>query len=275
MPSQPRVLGLVVALTLLVSGGVLATGQYYRLSGYESTTATMERAQVQPQYTDGFDPGQANATTDQGAQQPEFGLRNVVYRPNVTYNYTVDGERYTGENVAAGTDIATDNRSDAAALLPARRAGATTTVYYDPEDPDDAHLLHRYRFFPGGLLLVAGLLVLTDTLTPNLRFVRFLTDKIPFATLERVPGVKRTALSEFSDDPTAILDSLDRWEGTEPAPIRSSASSAVWMLCYLFIADLAIVYFALSSRPYDLWAMVPFFAVATGVMRLGFRRLDP
>ena len=274
MPSPPRVLGLVVALTLLVSGGVLATGQYYRVSGYESTTATVERAGIQPQYTTGFDSSGANTTADQGVQQPEFGLRDVVYRPNVTYTYRVDGERYTGENVALGTDIVTDNRSDVASLLPVRRAGATTTVYYDPDDPDDAHLLRRYSFFPGGLLLVAGLLVLTDTLTPNLRFVRFLSGKVPFATLERVPGVERTALSEFSDDPTAILDSLDRWEGTGQSPIRERASPAVWALCYLLIADLAIVYFALSSRPYDLWALVPFFAVGTGFMRLAFGRLE-
>lgn len=273
MPSPPRVLGLVVALTLLVSGGVLATGQYYRLSGYESTTATVERAQIQPQYTDGFDSDQASTTAEQGVQQPEYGLRDVVYRPNVTYSYTVDGERYTGDNVALGTDIVTHNRSAVASLLPVRRAGATTTVYYDPDEPDDAHLLHRYSFFPSGLLLVAGLLVLTDTLTPNLRFVRFLTGKMPFATLERVPGVERTALSEFSDDPTAILESLDRWEGTGQSPVRERASPAVWVLCYLFIADLGLLYVALSSRPYDLWATVPFFAVGAGFMRLAFSRL--
>ncbi|WP_310899785.1 DUF3592 domain-containing protein [Haloarcula onubensis] len=267
-------LGLVVALTLLVSGGVLATGQYYRLSGYESTTATVERAQVQPQYADGVDSADVATTADQGVQQPEFGLRDVVYRPNVTYTYSVDGERYTGENVASGTDIVTDNRSDAAAFLPVGRAGATTTVYYDPAEPADAHLLRRYSFFPGGLLLVAGLLVLTDTLTPSLRVVRFLTEKVPFATLERVPAVERTALTDPSDDPTAVLDSLRTWEGREP-PIRGGASPAVWVLCYLLIADLAIVYFALSSRPYDLWALVPVVAVATGFMRLAFQRLEP
>jgi len=264
------VFGLIVALTLLVSGGVLATGHHYRLSGYESTTATMERVQIQPQYTGGFDSNRANSTADRGAHQPELGLSNVVYRPNVTYRYTVDGEQYTGENVAFGTDIVTDNRSEVATLLPARRAGATTTVYYDPDAPDDAHLLHRYRFFPGGILLVAGLLVLTDTLTPNLRFVSFLTGKIPFATLERVPAVERTALTDPSADPTAVLEGLRTWERTEQAPIRSSASPAVWVLCYLLLVDLAIGYYVLSSRPYDFWATVPLFAAAAGFMRLAF-----
>ena len=51
------------------------------------------------------------------------------------------------------------------------------------------------------------------------------------------------------------------------------AGTAVWALCYLLIADLAIVYFALSSRPYDVWATVPLFAAAAGFMRMGFLRL--
>ena len=268
MPNQTRALGLVIALALLVSGGALVAGQYHRISGYESTTATVEQAQIQLQDPGGHNSSQA--TTDQQVQLTRAGLRPVLYTPNVTYTYTVDGERYTGENVAFGTDIVTDNRSRAATLLPAGRAGATTTVYYDPQDPGDAHLLQRYRFFPGGILLVAGLLVLTDTLTPNPRFVRFLTGKIPFATLERVPAVERTALTDPSDDPTAVLEGLRAWGGAEPAPIRAAASPAVWVLCYLFLVDIGIGYFALSSRPYDIWATVPLFAAAAGFLRMGF-----
>ena len=268
MLKQPRVLGSLIALALLVSGGALVAGQYYRLSGYETTTGTMEST--------GIERGTAYGPSPVGEEEQDDldGVKHYTYSPDISYSYSVDGERYTNSKVATGTDIVTAKRSDVTAILPARQPGATATVYYDPDDPDDAHLLRRYSFFPGGLLLVAGLLVLTDTLTPNLRFVRFLSGKVPFATLERVPGVERTALSEFSDDPTAILDSLDRWEGTGQSPIRERASPAVWALCYLLIADLAIVYFALSSRPYDLWALVPFFAVGTGFMRLAFGRLE-
>ena len=267
MSSQPRVLGLLIALALLVSGGALLAGQYYRFSGYESTTGTVDSTGIQRDTAYGPNPGGAEA------QDNLDGVRHYIYSPEVTYSYSVGGERYTGTRVAAGMDIVVDKRSDAAAILPARQPGATATVHYDPGDPDDAYLLKRYRFFPAGLLLAAGLLVLTDTLTPNLRFVGFLTDRVPFATLERVPGVERTALSDISDEPTAVLDSLRRWEGTEPAPIRSRASPAVWVLCYLFLIDSAIVYFALSSRPYDVWATVPLFAAAAGFMRMGFLRL--
>jgi len=267
MSSQPRVLGVLIALALLVAGGALLAGQYYRFSGYESTTGTVDSAGIQRDIVYGPNPGGPEAQDDLE------GVKHYIYSPAITYNYSVDGERHTGSNVAAVGDIALENRSDAAAILPVRQPGATATVYYDPGDPTDAHLLQRYRFFPAGLLLAAGLLVLTDTLTPNLRFVGFLTDRVPFAMLERVPGVKRTALSDISDDPTAVLDSLRRWEGTKPAPIRSRASPAVWALCYLLLIDTALVYFALSSRPYDVWAVIPLFAAAAGFMRMGFLRL--
>jgi len=266
MPSQPRVLGLLIALALLVSGGALVAGQYYELSGYEETTGTVESTGVERGTAYGPSP-----VGEEGDDELE-GVKHYTYSPDISYSYTVDGERYTSSTVATGTDIVTAKRSDITAVLPARQPGATATVYYDPDDPSDAHLLQRYRFFPAGVLLAAGLLVLTDTLTPNLKFVNFLTDRVPFATLERVPGVERTALSTFPEDPTAILDSLRQWEGGEPAPIRAAASPAVWVLCYLFLVDIAIGYYALSSRPYDIWAMVPLFAAAVGVMRLTFMR---
>jgi len=266
MPQQPRVLGLLIALALLVSGGALVAGQYYRLSGYEATSGTVEST--------GIERGVAYGPSPIGAEEDDLqGVRHYTYSPDISYSYSVDGKRYTNSNVATGTDIATANRSDLAAILPARQPGATTTVYYDPDDPSDAHLVQRYRFFPAGILLAAGLLVLTDTLTPNLKFVNFLTNRVPFATLERVPGVEQTALSTFPEDPTAILDSLQQWEGGEPAPIRAAASPAVWVLCYLFLVDIVFGYVALSSRPYDTWATFPIFAAAAGFMRMGFLRL--
>jgi len=264
MPSQPRTLGLLIALALLVSGGALVAGQYYRLSGYEATTGTVESTGVEQDTAYGPSP------VGEESQDDLEGVKHYTYSPDISYSYSVDGERYTSSKVATGTDIVSAKRSDVMGILPARQPGSTATVYYNPDDPSDAHLLQRYRFFPAGLLLAAGLLVLTDTLTPNLKLVNFLTSRVPFATLERVPGVEQTALSNFPDDPTAILDSLRRWEGSEPAPIRAAASPAVWMLCYLFLVDIVIGYVVLSRRPYEIWVMVPLFGAAIGVMRLTF-----
>jgi len=247
MLSPPRTLGLILGLALLVSGGVLAAAQYHRLSGYGSTTATVDRAQV------------------------ETLIANSRYAPNVTYTYTVDGERYRGDNVAAGTTIITGNREKLESVL-ASSAG-TATVYYDPENPGDAHLLQRYNFFPGGFLLVCGLFVLTDTLTPKLRTVRTLTAWIPIETLERVPGVEPRTVAHAPDDPTAILETQQRWTGGEQTPVRGGAVPAVWLLCYLFMTDLALAYFWLSQWPYGVLAVLTLMAVLAGVMRLVFRRV--
>ncbi|MBX0287064.1 DUF3592 domain-containing protein [Halomicroarcula sp. F28] len=244
MWSPPRVFGLIVGLALLVSGGVLAASQYHHISGYESTTATVERAQV------------------------EVVAVDAAYAPDVTYTYTVDGTRYTGDNVAAGTGIITGNREKLESVL-ASSAG-TTTVYYDPGNPGNAHLLPRYNFFPGGVLLVSGLFVLTDTLTPKLRFVRTLSSLFPIDLLERMPGVEPRTVAHAPDDPTAILENQQRWSGGGEAPIRGGAVPAVWLLCYLLMADIAIGYFWVSGWPYDLWGVLTPLVVVAGVMRLGF-----
>lgn len=247
MLSPPRALGLIIGLTLLVSGGVLAAGQYHRISGYDSTTATMERAEI------------------------ETIAVNAAYSPDVAYTYTVDGERYTGDNVAAGTGIVTGNRERLESVLEA--SAGTTTVYYDPENPADAHLVPRYNFFPGGVLLVCGLLVLTDTLTPKLRAVSALTSLFPIDLLERVPGVEVRTVAHAPDDPTAILATQQTWTGGALAPIRGGAVPAVWLLCYLFVTDITIVYFWFSSWPYDLWGVLTPFVAVAGIFRLGFARL--
>ncbi|WP_324665572.1 DUF3592 domain-containing protein [Haloarcula sediminis] len=247
MLSPPRALGLILGLALLVSGGALAASQYHRISGYESTTGTVEHAEIETIAVD------------------------AAYAPNVTYTYTVDGERYSGDNVAAGTGIATGNRERLDSVLPP--TAGTTTVYYDPENPTDAHLLPRYNFFPGGVLLVCGLFVLTDTLTPKLRVVSSLTSLFPIDLLERVPGVEPRTVAYAPDDPTAILETQRTWTGGAQAPVRGGAVPAVWFLCYLCTADVTIVYFLSSGWPYDLWGVLtPMFVVA-GVMRLGFARL--
>jgi len=244
MLSPPRTFGLIVALTLLVSGGLLAGSQYYRIGGYESTTGTVERSQIQVVAVD------------------------AAYAPDVTYTYTVEGERYYGENVAAGTGIITGNREKLESVLPP--SAGTATVYYDPGNPGNAHLVRRYNFFPGGILLVLGLFALADTLTPNLRVVRSLASLFPIQLLERMPGVEPRTVAYAPDDPTAILENQRAWTGDEQAPVRGGAAPAVWLLAYLFMADLAIVYFWTSNWPYDLWGVLTPIVVVAGAMRLGF-----
>lgn len=240
--------GLILGLTLLVSGGVLATGQYYRMNAYESTTGTVESASI------------------------DTVAVNTAYSPNVSYSYTVDGQRYSGENVAAGITIVTGNRERLESIVASARDG-TMTVYYNPGNPSDAHLLPRYNFFPGGFLLVCGLFVVTDTLTPDLRVVRFLTSLFPITTLEQVPGVEVTTVTNAPDDPTAILENQQAWTVGERAPVREPAVPAVWLFSYLLMVDITIVYFWTSNWPYSSTSVLTVFVVVAGVMRLAFLNL--
>ena len=262
MPSPPRALGIIVGLTLIVAGGTLAAAQYDSLAEYESTTATVQTAGIEPLPNDTFQQD-FSALTRAGER---------IYVPNVTYTYTVDGERYTGTNVAAGTDIAMGDRDKITAALAGVQRGPAT-VYYHPSEPADSHLLRHLEFFPAGVLLLCGFLVTTDALTPRPRLTRALAALFPLETLERLPGVDSNTATGDVGDPTEILTAKRAWAGTDPAPFRGRAGAAIWLLCYLLITDIIVAYFLLSSPPYDLWAVAAAGVVFAGLARLGFSRV--
>lgn len=262
MLSPPRVFGLVVATVLLVSGGALAVAQYSALAEYESTTGTVETAGIAVVPEDSVRPDLSNATIS--------GER--LYVPNVTYTYTVDGETYTGGNVASGTDIMMGDRNKTAAALSSVQPGPTT-VYYHPSDPTDAHLLRHLDFFPAGILLTCGFLVVADAVTPRPRLARLFTTWLPLETLERLPGVEAAATTEEVGDPTEILTAKRTWAGVDPAPFRGGAARAIWLFCLLLVTDIVLAYFLVSAPPYDLWAVAAGGVVAAGVGRLGFSRI--
>ena len=96
---------------------------------------------------------------------------------------------------------------------------------------------------------------------------------IPVHRLEQLPGVDATAPTNYVDEPEAILAARHTWRGADPAPFRGPAAEAIWFLCLLFLTDLLLVYFLVSAKPFDLWAIGAGFVVVAGVMRLGFSRL--
>jgi hypothetical protein len=63
------------------------------------------------------------------------------YRPVITYEYTVDGERHESENVYPGQFTRWhDSRSTAEDTVSQYTSGQTATVYYDPKNPGNAYL---------------------------------------------------------------------------------------------------------------------------------------
>lgn len=261
MLSPPRMLAVLVGAALLLSGGLLGTVQYAALADYESTTGTVERATIENYSAEGASGLSLIARSGE-----------TLYVPNVSYTYTVDGETYTGRTVASRTDMVMGDRTKLSAALATVEPG-TRTVYYHPSEPADAHLLQSLAFFPAGMLALCGLLAIADGLTPRVRLVRLLTALFPLETLEQLPGVDTTPATGFVENPTEILTAKRTWAGVDPAPFRGSASVAVWLLCYLFITDLIVAYFLVSSPPYDLWAVAAAAVVVAGVARLGFSRV--
>lgn len=262
MVSPPRLIGVLVGVALLASGGTLGAVEYATLANYEQTTGTVEHA--------GIDNASQNASRD---NLPVNGIGEArVYRPNVSYTYTVDGESYTGSNVATGTEMMMADRNRLAATLDGVRSGAQT-VYYDPVNPGNAHLLQRLPFFPAGLLALCGFLAVTDSLTTRMRLIRLITSWVPLTTLERVPGVDTAMPTGAVEDPTAILTAKRTWAGTDVAPFRGRSAAAIWVLCYLFIVDIILAYFLLSAPPYDVSAALAALVVPVGLARLAFTRI--
>lgn len=62
---------------------------------------------------------------------------SVRYRPIVTFEYQVDGQSYTEDNGRVA-DVMT--RAEAEAFIAEHKRGSTITVWYEPNDHDDAYL---------------------------------------------------------------------------------------------------------------------------------------
>lgn len=105
-----------------------------------------------------------SSTVDEKRRTTSDGPR-VTYAPVVRYEYTVEGVRYEGSRIRArnarGDAEWANERAD---RFP---QGAETTVYYDPDSPEDAVLLRGSESDVvyvggaiGGLFVVVGLVLL-------------------------------------------------------------------------------------------------------------------
>ncbi len=98
---------------------------------------------------------------------------NTVYYPQIRYEYSVLGQTYTGSQITFGGTPAKNTLREAKKALAAYPYGASVTVYYNPENPQDAVLKRTLRggalmltlgsvfILSAGCLILAGLLTLT------------------------------------------------------------------------------------------------------------------
>ena len=107
-------------------------------------------------------------------QRKKFGVRRVkrytVYRPLVTYRYTVNGQTYTQRNLDVNGSSEYRKQSSAEAILEKYPVGQEVTVYYDPDNPRDALLEPGedrgsvLLFFVVGMFMlgVAGMIIVNE-----------------------------------------------------------------------------------------------------------------
>lgn len=86
--------------------------------------------------------------------------------PQITYKYTVDGTVYKND---ALRPLLSQSYAmipqQAAAFVRSHREGATVSVYYLPESPEQSFLVRQYAFVPSYIALIGGLLLLGDCST--------------------------------------------------------------------------------------------------------------
>ncbi|MBV0903806.1 DUF3592 domain-containing protein [Haloarcula salina] len=265
MLSPRRSVALLLALALLAAGIGLGGSQYRTATGYAATTGTVETVEMDSYAEIG---------------RPTLG-GNRYYRPNVTYTYRVEGRTYTGRDVAFGSDVDTNQRDRAARVLANYAEGSPVTVRYDPDDPGDAYLAQRFDFFPVGVLVALGLLLLGDALTPRTRWLRFVLSKIPLNQSERSPLSRTDTDDRVPDDPTRILDRTDAETGdsdgggSDPdAPVSGRWAVVLWALCGLAALGTVGGYLAVSRPPHDLTAYATAVVTVTGFGRFAYRRVS-
>ncbi len=96
---------------------------------------------------------------------------STMYSADVVYDYTVEGQKYTGDNVFFGGNYSTSSSSGINKIVNRYPKGKTVKVFYDPNEVGNSVLepgttWSSYMVYGVGLLfLVIGVLVLLSSIT--------------------------------------------------------------------------------------------------------------
>lgn len=96
-----------------------------------------------------------------------IGNINVAYRVCVKYEYIVNEQTYQGNRVSFGAPVF--DYIKASSAIEQFKEGKKTTVWYDPEKPQESVLAPKttvgiFSRIPGGFLMASGVLVLASTI---------------------------------------------------------------------------------------------------------------
>ena len=98
------------------------------------------------------------------------GDQSTTYIAKVTYTYTVDGTEYKSECINFNYGMRTSNRRTQQAVIDLYFPGRHVTVFYNPQDPEQAVLERRVNgafttFLVAAIFIVIGIVVLFSTLS--------------------------------------------------------------------------------------------------------------
>lgn len=138
--------GFLVGVGLAGAGGYLWHDQNQAVDTSETTAATVLSSTVEVDRLDSDGP---------------------TYRPNVTYEYAVDGETYRSSNVFPGPGrLWRSDRSWAADIVADYPEDETVTAHYDPDDPSRSFLVaDRTPLIPLVMLGIGGLAAVGSLVT--------------------------------------------------------------------------------------------------------------
>jgi len=108
---------------------------YLGIKNMRKAQASQSWPSVAGQVT-GVDVGESQSTDSDGD-------RHTSYYPIVRYTYVVNGQSFAGDKLAFGPRTGSGRYAKAQAMANRYAAGAPVTVYYNPENPEDAVLEKR------------------------------------------------------------------------------------------------------------------------------------
>ena len=143
--------GLIFGLVFAVTGVSIA--YFFGLPEVTQAKASLEWPQV------------AGVITSSRVESHR-GNDGTVYSSEVTYDYTVDGKKMSGDKVYFGDNVNSSSRSTARETVNRYPAGKEVQVFYSPESPDQCVIepgttwSSYFVFLLGSFFGVVGLLIM-------------------------------------------------------------------------------------------------------------------
>ena len=86
------------------------------------------------------------------------------FTPEIRYDYTVEGQSFTGDRVSYG-DYSSSNEAQMKAVVAQYPVGKSVTVFYDPEDPSSSLLESGFGWTPVAISALGGVFAIVGGMT--------------------------------------------------------------------------------------------------------------